>query len=99
MPQAIHRNNGTRTDAFVPPLALVHRARPHIPPSSPRTARTEEIVYRVNQDYKFLFKLMFQAIDFFDRCEDCETLIDAGKMFRYLSEVAEDALEEAWEVN
>ncbi len=48
-------------------------------------------------DYKLLFKLLFQAIELSDRCEDCETLIDAGKLLQYLVEVSEDCLEEAWE--
>ncbi len=97
MSKAIHRNHPAQPDVLPFTLTAV-RARPHIPPASRAVpSRREEIVYRVNEDYKFLFRMMFQAIAFFDRCEDCETLIDAGKMFQYLAEVAEDAVEEAWE--
>ncbi len=113
MPQAIHRNNGTTPAANRPTGALLSFARPDIPPSEraafarpdippstpPTPSRREAMIFSVNEDYKLLFQLMFQAIGFFDRCDDCETLIDAGKMFQYLGELAEDALEEVWEAS
>ena len=104
MPEAAHRNHG-RKPSIVPalktPLApLVARAfaRPDIPPSNRRSpSRRETLIRDVNDDYKLLFKMLFKAIELFDRCDDCETLIDAGKLFGYLEELAEDAVEEAWE--
>ncbi len=99
MPQAIHSQNAAQPKPATPSLTVVNRARPHIPPASGTPASSSETLYRADEDYKFLFKMMFRAIEFFDRCEDIETLIDAGKMFQYLVEVSEDALAEVWEVN
>ncbi len=101
MPEAVHRNNGTQPHTEpATALALVPRAfaRPDIPPSNRRSpSRRETLIHNVNEDYKLLFKMLFKAIELFDRCEDCETLTDAGKMFQYLEELAEDGMEEAWE--
>ena len=98
MPHAIHRTNGAQPDVITPPLVLATRAKPHIPPSKPPTpSRRDALIFSVNEDYKLLFQILFQAIDLFDRCDDCETLLDAGKLFQYITEMAEDAAEEAWE--
>ena len=99
MPQAIHCNQAATPAVNRPTLVPLGFARPDIPPSNPTPSRSEATPFTVNDDYKLLFKLMFQAIALFDRCDDCETLIDAGKLFQYLKDLAEDALEEAWEAN
>ncbi len=96
MHKDIHRNNGTRPDR--PPVAAVF-APPDIPPSARRPPGRLPGILGANEDYRSLFKLMFQALDFFDRCQDCEALLDAGMLFRFLTELADDALEEEWGSN
>ncbi len=111
MPQAIHRNNGNQPAVDRPTFVPLSFARPDIPPSAafagpdvppskpPSPSRREARIFTTGNDYKLLLRLMLSAIELFDRCDDCETLIDAGKLFQYLAEVAEDALEEAWEAS
>ncbi len=70
-----------------------------LPPSGAGPSERDKMIHDVNQDYELLFRLLLSAIEFFDRCDDCQTLIDACKLFRYLDEIAEDCLEEVWEAS
>ncbi len=91
MQKDVHRNNGARP--YRPPVAAF--APPHIPPSV-RRPPSRPPGKGAGGDYRSLFKMMFRALDFFDDCESCEALLDAGMLFRFLAELADEALEEEW---